>query len=215
MLGVIDSSIIMDSLKNFFIDILQWIGSSAFRLFSVIVLLVLFAIGWFFYTEKDAIMTSYRAAQALPKMNGQYETASNFIMKNSSVELIAIFEVNTLLNTRELVWFVTRESGRNKNYDGLEVGLLTKNHANNRDVIDLMSGQIPCHPYKLPQSRIGFVYKEAGINYMCRISVPSDPGTFIGQITVGWKEESLTEDQIELSKTLLIIASGILYRGGK
>lgn len=205
----------MNGLKDFFIEILKWIGSSAFRLFSVLILLIVFAIGWFFYTEKDAIMASYRAAQALPKMNGEYETATNFIIKNTDVELVAIFEVNTLLNTRELVWFSTREGGRNRSYDGLEVGLLTKNHANNRDVIDLMSGTVPCHPYKLPQSRIGFVYKEVGINFMCRISVPSDPGTFIGQITIGWKEEVLDDIKLENAKTVLTIASGILYKQGK
>lgn len=201
----------MTAVRDFLLKLLEWIGSSAFRLFTVVVLLVLTAIGWFLYTEKDSFMASYKASQALPKMNGEYEKAVNFILKNTDAELIAIFEVNTLLNTRKLVWMVSRKSGRNKSNDGLDVGLLTKNHNNNQDVINLMSGNIPCSAYTQPQSQIGFVYKDMGINYMCRISVPSDPGTFIGQISIGWKEELTDQMVIEKAKTVLVVASGMLY----
>ena len=201
----------MTAIRDFLLKLLEWIGSSAFRLFTVIILLFTTAVGWLLYEEKDTFMASYKAAQALPKMNGEYEKASNFILKNTEVEMIAIFEVNTLLNTRKLVWLTTRKSGRNKSNDGLDVGLLTKNHSNNQDVIGLMSGSIPCGIYTLPQSQIGFLYKDLGINYMCRASVPSDPGTFIGQISVGWKEEPTGEGAIEKAKTVLTVASGMLY----
>jgi hypothetical protein len=88
------------------------------------------------------------------------------------------------------------------------VGLLTKNHSNNEDVIGLMSGKIPCSPYLSPQSYIGFTYKNAGVSYMCRISVPAEPGLFIGQISVGWKEQP---EQIEIAQTVLIVASSLLF----
>jgi hypothetical protein len=198
----------MTAIRDFLLKLLEWIGSSAFRLFTVITLLFVTAIGWFLYEEKDAFMASYKASQALPKMNGDYEKAVGFILKNTEAEMIAIFEVNTLLNTRKLVYMTSRKSGRVKSNDGLDVGLLTKNHSNNQDVISLMSGSIPCGVYTLPQSQIGFVYKDMGVNYMCRISVPYDPGTFIGQISIGWKEEPADVDK---AKTVLTVASGMLY----
>lgn len=201
----------MTAIKDFLLKLLEWIGSSAFRLFTVITLLIITAVGWFLYEEKDAFMASYKASQALPKMNGEYEKAVNFILKNTNVEMIAIFEVNTLLNTRKLVYMMSRKAGRNKSNDGLDVGLLTKNHGNNQDVINLMSGNTPCGIYTTPQSQIGFVYKDMGVNYMCRISVPSDPGTFIGQISIGWKEEPTEEGAIERAKVVLNVASGLLY----
>jgi hypothetical protein len=120
---------------------------------------------------------------------------------------IAIFDVNTLLNSRKLVYLITRD-GRNKDYDGTEVGLLTKNHANNEDVIGLMSGKIPCSPYTKPQSYLGFVYKDNKVDYMCRISVPAEPGLFIGQISVGWTE---IKEDAEPEQTVLLIASSLLY----
>lgn len=195
--------------KELLLDVLNWVGQSPFRLFAVILLLFLGMAGWIVYTEKDNFMASYRAQQALPHMNGEYEKAANFILKNSKVELIAIFEVNTVVNTRKLVYFTTRKGGQDKSMYGIDVGLLTKNYDNNNDVIGLMSGKIPCGEYLKPQSYIGFVYKDAGINYMCRISVPAEPGAFIGQLSIGWTGEP---DDLDTAKTIMSVASGILYK---
>ena len=198
----------MESIKNFILSLLTWVGDSPLRLFSVILLCTLSGAGWFLYTEKDAFMSSYRAQQALPKMNGNYEAAAAFIIKNSTAELVAIYDVNTLLNTRKLVYFTTRSSGRDKVNDGTDVGLLTKNYDNNNDVISLMSGKIPCSRYLSPQSYMGFVYKEHGVEFMCRASVPPEAGTFIGQISVGWR--AVVADPAE-SQTIMLIASGLLF----
>ena len=198
----------MDKLKDFLLSLLTYIGESPFRLFAVILLCVIGFGGWIVYSEKDAFMASYRAQQALPRMNGKYETAANFLLKNTNAEMIAILEVNTLINTRKVVYLATRNGGRDKDHDGSDVGLFSKNYDNNNDVIGLMSGKIPCSPYLKPQSLIGFVYKEYGVNYMCRISVPAEPGAFIGQISIGWKEQP---DDIESAQTAMIIASSLLF----
>jgi hypothetical protein len=199
----------MDQVKQFLLSLLEWIGQSPFRLFTVILLCALGLGGWIVYSEKDAFMASYRAEKALPHMNGKYEEAASFVLKNSKAELVAIFEVNTVLNTRKLVYFVSREGGQEKTLYGTDVGLLTKNYDNNNDVVGLMAGKIPCSPYLKPQSFLGFVYREKGVNYMCRISVPPEPGTFIGQISVGWTKEP---EDLEEAKTVLTVASGILFK---
>jgi len=199
----------MDKLKELLLELLKFIGESPFRLFTVVFLCALGFGGWIIYSEKDAFMASYRAQQALPKMNGKYEEAYNFLLKNTDVELVSIMEVNTLINTRKIVFLSTRNSGRIKQYDGLDVGLFSKNYDNNNDVIGLMSGKITCSPYLKPQSLIGFTYRENGVNYMCRISVPSEPGVFIGQISVGWKEQPT---ELEAAQTALVIASSLLYK---
>ena len=199
----------MDKLKDFLFSLLTYIGESPFRLFTVVFLCILGFGGWIVYTEKDAFLATYRAQQALPKMNGRYEEAYNFLLKNTEVELVSIMEVNTLVNTRKIVFVATRNGGRIKIYDGLDVGLFSKNYDNNNDVIGLMSGKIPCSPYLKPQSLIGFAYRENGVNYMCRISVPAEPGVFIGHISVGWKEQ---RTDVEAAQTALVIASALLFK---
>jgi len=196
-------------MDKIFLNILEWVGQSPARVLVLFAVVLMFGGAWFVYTEKDSFMASYRAQQQLPHMNGQYREATDFIFKHSEAELVAIFEVNTLLNTRKLVYFVTRKGGHNKDYDGYDVGLLTKNYNNNNDVIGLMSGKVPCSEYKTAQSYLGFVYKESGVNYMCRISVPAEPGLFIGQISVGWKEEP---KDLDATTPVLNVASNILYK---
>ena len=71
-----------------------------------------------------------------------------------------------------------------------------------------MSGKIPCSAYLKPQSFIGFVYRDYGVTYMCRISVPAEPGVFIGQISVGWKEAPENNEDLQ---TAMLVASSILY----
>jgi hypothetical protein len=198
----------MDKVKDIVLSLLTWIGESPFRLFAVILLCVLGFVGWFIYSEKDAYMDSYRAQQALPHMNGRYEEAANFVLQNSKADLVAIFDVNSLLNTRKLVYFVTREGGQDRSLYGTNVGLLTKNYDNNADVISLMSGKVPCGDYERPQSYIGFTYKNKGINYMCRISVPAEPGAFIGQISVGWTKPP---SDVEQERTVMTVASSLLF----
>jgi hypothetical protein len=201
----------VDKLKDFLLSLLTYIGESPFRLFTVVFLCLFTFLGWVAYSEKDAFMTSYRAQQALPRMNGEYEKASNFIFKNSQAELVAIFEVNTLLNTRKLVYFATRKSGQDKTMYGTDVGLLTKNYDNNNDVISMMSGKIPCQTYEKPQSLMGFIYVEKGVKWMCRISVPAEPGIFIGQISVGWTEVPQDKQPVDTQQTVMTVASGLLY----
>jgi len=199
----------VDKLKDFLLSLLTYIGESPFRLFTVVFLCIIGFGGWIVYSEKDAFMASYRAQQAMPKMNGKYEEAYNFLLKNTDVELVSIMEVNSLANTRKIAFLSTRNGGRIKQYDGSDVGLFSKNYDNNNDVIGLMSGKIPCSAYLKPQSLIGFVYKENGVNYMCRISVPAEPGVFIGQISVGWKEQPT---DVEAAQTALVIASSLLFK---
>jgi hypothetical protein len=201
----------MDKLKEFLLELLKFIGESPFRLFTVVFLCLFTFLGWVAYSEKDNFMASYRAQQALPRMNGEYEKAANFILKNSNAELVAIFEVNTLLNTRKLVYFTTRKGGQEKTMYGTDVSLLTKNYDNNNDVISMMSGKVPCQTYEKPQSLMGFIYVEKGVKWMCRISVPAEPGMFIGQISVGWSEVPADKQPVDTQQTVMAVASGLLY----
>lgn len=198
--------------KDTLLAVLTWVGESPYRLFVLAIVGIMGMGGWFVYTEKDAFMASYRAAQALPRMNGKYEEAVNFILKKTDAELVAIYDVNPILNTRKLVYLYVRNEGRIKSYDGHDVGLFTKNISNNKDVITLMSGEIACSEYAKPQSFIGFVYLDKGIGYMCRISVPPDPATFIGQVTVGWKT---TPEDLSYVKTVIYIAAEMLFDSKK
>ena len=103
--------------KDTLFKTLEWIGSSPLRLIMFICLGIFFLGCWFVLTEKDAFMASYRASQALPKMNGKYEDATGFIFKQGDADMVAIFEVNTVLNTRKLASLTVKAEGRIRTYE--------------------------------------------------------------------------------------------------
>jgi hypothetical protein len=196
--------------KDTLMGVLGYIDSP-FKLFVVILLAVLAFSGFFIYNNQALLIGAYEKQQTLPSMDsGKYDDASKLLFTTLKVDLVAILEVDPILGKRKVVRIYTKE-GRLKDIDGLTNQLFNKSGTNNSDVIRLMAGEIPCSEYKVPQSQIGYFYKTKGINWTCRVSVPPDPNEFIGQITVGWKEQPAGGiDKVEIH--YLNIASDMLIK---
>jgi hypothetical protein len=192
-------------MKDLVPQILAYV-SSPFRLFAIVIMAVLTFIGYFVWQNQGLMVDAYTKSKQLPTMNAaRYDDAAQVIFKGTNADLVVIFSVNPLLGTR-VVERAYLPDKRYKDFDGYDVGLFTSNINNNNDIIKLMANEIPCSEYKTAQSEIGLWYKSVGINYTCRISVPPDVNKFIGQITVGWKE------QPESPQVMLSIASSMLMR---
>ena len=185
---------------------------SPFKLFALILMAVLAFGGYLVYDHRDLIVGTYREHQKLPQIaEGRVDDAATHLFKHTNAQVVAIFKVNPLIGTRVLYRAYSKE-GRDKNIEGLDVGLFTSNASNNKDVVALMANEIPCGEYKSAQSEVGLWYIEKGMTFGCRISVPPDHSRFIGQITVGWAEQPTN---LEHTKTMLQIASTILAKEKK
>lgn len=180
---------------------------SPFRLLAIVVMGVLAFVGWFLYSNQDIILGSYREHQKLPEIaEHRMDDAVSHLFRHTQADVVAVFRVNPILGTRELYRAYTRE-GRDRTKEGIDVGLFSANAANNRDVVALMSGEVPCAPYLSAQSEIGLWYIEQGMRYGCRISIPPEPSRFVGQITVGWKTQPA---DLEHTRTMMMIAASML-----
>ena len=183
--------------------------SSPFRLFAMVLMAVLTFTGYFVYTNQDLLIGAYKESKKIPTIaEDRVEDAAAHLFKQSGALVVAIFKVNSMFGTRILHRAYTK-NGRDKTNDGLDVGLFTQNAANNADVVKLMASEIPCGDYKSAQSEMGLWYIAKGVAYTCRISVPPEPGRFVGQITVGWAAEP---EDLEQSKAMLQIAATMLSR---
>ena len=182
---------------------------SPFKLIAIVIMAVLAFVGYFAWTNQELLIGAYKEHQKLPSIaDDRVEDAAAHLFKSSNATIVAVFKVNPIFGTRVLYRAYTKE-GRDKTNDGLDVGLFTTNQANNADVVRLMANEIPCGPYKAAQSEMGLWYIAKGVSYTCRISVPPDPGRFVGQITVGWADEP---DDLEVARTMLSIAATMLSR---
>ena len=183
--------------------------SSPFRLFAMVLMAVLTFSGYFVYTNQDMLIGAYKESKKIPSIaEDRVEDAAAHLFKQSNALVVAVFKVNPMFGTRVL-YRAYGKNGRDKTNDGLDVGLFTQNASNNADVVKLMASEIPCGEYKSAQSEMGLWYIARGVSYTCRISVPPEPGRFVGQITVGWATEPEDLDQ---AKAMLQIAATMLAR---
>jgi hypothetical protein len=183
--------------------------TSPFRLFALVLMAVLTFAGYFVYTNQDLLIGAYKESKKIPTIaEDRVEDAAAHLFKQSGALVVAVFKVNSMFGTRVL-YRAYGKNGRDKTNDGLDVGLFTQNAANNADVVKLMASEIPCGEYKSAQSEMGLWYIAKGVAYTCRISVPPEPGRFVGQITVGWATEP---EDMDSARAMLQIAATMLSR---
>ena len=183
--------------------------SSPFRLFAMVLMAVLTFAGYFVYTNQELLIGAYKESRKIPSIaEDRVEDAAAHLFKQSGAQIVAVFKVNSMFGTRILHRAYAKD-GRDKTNDGLDVGLFTQNSANNSDVVKLMANEIPCSEYKSAQSEMGLWYIAKGVTYTCRISVPPEPGRFVGQITVGWATQP---EDMDNTRAMLQIAATMLSR---
>lgn len=193
----------------------EWLGrilayvDSPFKLIAVLIMAVMGFAGFMIYKNHDVLIGAYREQQRLPDLNeDRIEDAVIHLTRYTQAEVVTVFKVNPILGTRVLYRAYTKE-GRDRSKEGIDVGLFSTSSSNNRDVVALMAGEVPCGEYRTAQSEVGLWYLEKGMRYGCRISIPPEPGRFIGQITVGWTEEP---QDLEQTRAMLLIAANMLSR---
>jgi hypothetical protein len=179
---------------------------SPFKLGAIVVMGVLAFAGYFIYNNQQFLLSAYEKKKSLPVMeSNKFDDTSKMLMKNTGANLVVIFEVDMVLNTRKVVRIYDKD-GRIKSWDGVTTPILSNNDANNKDSIALMAGEVPCHAYTKPRSALSIYYMERGMTYACRVSVPSNPSAFIGQITLLWEQKP----SIEIEHYLRIAGDDLL-----
>ena len=177
------------NMRDSVLGVLNYIAGSPFRLLVVVILMVLCFSGYFIYENQGFLLQAYQKKRDLPKMDSsRYEDVSKMLIKSTGANLVTIFEVDPILNQRKLVRIYDKD-GRIKDLDGQMTPLFSSNSANNKNAISLMAGEVPCGEYLKPQSMVGIFYINHGVTYACRVSVPSSPFAFIGQITAAFEQK--------------------------
>jgi hypothetical protein len=195
--------------KDTLLGVLGYIDSP-FKLGVVVLLALLGFSGYMIHQNSAFLLAAYDKNKGIPKINpSKLDETASFLIKQTKADMVAIYEVDVMLNTRHLLRAYTKD-GRDKSHDGLDVGMLSQNQDNNADLLSLYGGSIPCGGYTRAQSVIGLWYLQQGITFTCRISVPETPGIFSGQITLGWKTPPT--DITKIQDMLVIAASGLVKK---
>lgn len=193
--------------KDTVMGVLSYIDSP-FKLFVVLLLGVLGYAGYFVYDNKNFLLNVYEKSSAQPKIqSARFDQVIELLMKDPNVLVVSLMSVDPIFNKRVILRAENRDGKRAKQLEGVNIGLFTTSSSNNADVVELMAGNIPCGFYNTPQSEAGIYYLEQGATFGCRTSVPPDYTSFVGQITVMYKDAPLDLDR---AKALLTIAARML-----
>jgi len=145
----------MAVVKKDYLDKILTYVDSPFKLVALVIMAVLAFMGFLIYKNLDLIVGTYKEQQRLPTLaENRLDDAVTHLFKNTQAEVVAIFKVDPILGSRVMYRAYTRE-GRDKTKEGIDVGLFTANAANNRDVVALMAGEVPCVEYLAAQSESG------------------------------------------------------------
>lgn len=195
-------------MKDLVPQILEYV-TSPFKLFAIVIMATLAFVGYFIDANQSFLLAAYDKNKSLPKIDiNRSDDVAKLLIKEANADIVAIFEVDIMLGTRVLVRAYTKE-GRDKSHDGLDVGMLSANAENNADLLSLYGGSIPCGSYTRAQSIIGLWYIQQGASFLCRSSMPTTPGLFAGQLTVGWKTPP---ENINKVQDMMGIASNMMIR---
>jgi hypothetical protein len=193
--------------KDSLMGVLTWIDSP-FKLFVVLLLGILGYVGYFIYENKNFLFNVYEKSSAQPKIQSvRFDQVIELLMKDPNVLVVSLMSVDPIFNKRVILRVENRDGKRAKQLEGTNIGLFTTSSSNNADVVELMAGNIPCGFYNTPRSEAGIYYLEQGATFGCRTSVPPDYTSFIGQITVMYKDAPLDLDR---AKAILVIAARML-----
>lgn len=193
-------------MKDLVPQILEYV-SSPFKLFAIIIMATLAFAGYFVWENQAVMLGAYSKSKERPSLNSsKFDQAARTIFKGTNADVVVIFGVDSILGKRIVERVYVSDGSRHKEFDGNDIGLFNRNIRNNEDIIRLMANEVPCSEYPTAQSEIGIWYKQIGINYTCRISVPPDSNQFIGQMTVGWKEKPKDDPEAILSIAALMLS---------
>jgi hypothetical protein len=193
-------------MKDLVPQILEYV-SSPFKLFAIIIMATLAFAGYFVWENQAVMLGAYSKSKERPTLNSsKFDQAARTVFKGTNADVVAIFSVDSILGKRIVERIYISDGSRYKEFDGSDVGLFNRNVRNNEDIIRLMANEVPCSEYPTAQSEIGIWYKQIGINYTCRISIPPDSNQFIGQMTVGWKEKPKDDPEAILSISALMLS---------
>lgn len=196
-------------LKASAFELLKFIDSP-FKLMVVLILSLVGYAGYFWHQNHELFIGAYLKQREMPKINeARFDDVSEVLFNKTGADMVAIFSVDPILNKRINVRAYQADGSREQRVEQLDVGLFTHDQKNNLDVVALLSGEVPCARYTMPQSEIGLWYLSIGVSYTCRVSVPPEISQFIGQITIGFKQQPPEQDMEFIKNVLQVTAKAL------
>ncbi len=193
-----------DSALGKVIGLIEWVDNP-FKLFTVILLSFLAFAGYFAWDSRQVILHAITSQDKMPQLAKQENliAPARSLMKDVDGLVILIHKANLTTNSRTTVLALNVDGSREKAMEGTVTSLFNASADRNAAMVAMLNNEVLCEEFN-PSSKVGEWGVKQGVKFMCRGSIPPDPGNFAGYVAVGFKEKP---EDIAALKTRINLAS--------
>jgi hypothetical protein len=185
-------------------DLIKWVDSP-FKLLTVILLSFLAFAGYFAWDSRQVILQAIQNQDHMPQLVKQDDLVdpAKSLMKDVDGLVVLVHKANLTTNSRTTVLAINADGSREKKIEGTVTSLFNASPDRNAAMVAMLNNEVLCEEFN-PSSKVGEWGVKQGVKFMCRGSIPPDPGKFAGYIAVGFKDKP---EDISALKTRINLAS--------
>lgn len=175
-----------DSALGKVIGLIEWVDNP-FKLFTVILLSFLAFAGYFAWDSRQVILHAITSQDKMPQLAKQENliAPARSLMKDVDGLVILVHKANLTTNSRTTVLALNADGSREKAMEGTVTSLFNASADRNAAMVAMLNNEVLCEEFS-PSSKVGEWGVKQGVKFMCRGSIPPDPGSFAGYIAVGF-----------------------------
>ena len=193
-----------DSTMGKVVDLIKWVDNP-FKLFTVILLSFLAFAGYFAWDSRQVILQAITTQDKMPQLAKQEQLImpARSLMKDVDAIVLLIHKANLATNSRTTVLALNADGTREKAIEGTVTSLFNASADRNAAMVAMLNNEVLCEEFN-PSSKVGEWGIKQGVKFMCRGSIPPDPGKFAGYIAIGFKDKP---EDIPALKTRINLAA--------
>ena len=185
-------------------DLIKWVDSP-FKLLTVILLSFLAFAGYFAWDSRQVILQAIQNQDHMPQLVKQEDLVepAKSLLKDVDGLVVLVHKANLATNSRTTVLAMNADGSREKKLEGTVTSLFNASSDRNAAMVAMLNNEVLCEEFN-PSSKVGEWGVKQGVKFMCRGSIPPDPGKFAGYIAVGFASKP---EDISALKTRINLAS--------
>ena len=186
------------------IGLIEWVDSP-FKLLTVILLSFLAFAGYFAWDSRQVILQAIQNQDHMPQLVKQDDLVepAKSLLKDVDGLVVLVHKANLATNSRTTVLAMNADGSREKKLEGTVTSLFNASSDRNAAMVAMLNNEVLCEEFN-PSSKVGEWGVKQGVKFMCRGSIPPDPGKFAGYIAVGFASKP---EDIPALKTRINLAS--------
>lgn len=185
-------------------DLIKWVDSP-FKLITVILLSFLAFAGYFAWDSRQVILQAIQNQDHMPQLVKQDDLVepAKSLLKDVDGLIVLVHKANLATNSRTTVLAMNADGSREKKVEGTVTSLFNASADRNAAMVAMLNNEVICEEFN-PSSKVGEWGSKQGVKFMCRGSIPPDPGKFAGYIAIGFAAKP---EDISALKTRINLAA--------